>query len=420
VHPLCSLFRSNRCRIALALCTTLLGGCAFTDDTKPTLLKVAIASNENESISTTRFESERKISQDFQEQLETKQPGIRLHISIYPVEQIEEELKVQTNSGLGPDLIIANSNLSLNLLAHGLTDPVKLTQERKQLINQAALERVKTTSGFIAGQPVSQYLQLACFDKRKLDSAPSTLKELSIASSKNNVFGMVTDFDDLYWSLGGFGAGEALAKSLAGEQPSVAAHQQLTEWLRWLKASSYQQNIVFLPSQSALRRALINGEMSWISCWSSQLPQLREALKDHLGIAPLPSGNLGRATPITRLQVWSLGKNSSKRQREKSAKLLNFIMQPWAQKTYAFKYKTNYPVNPAAAMIIGKQLPFGFANYNEAENARVSRGDAIVAAIHSEPSLEDDIQSTMNELIFEGLSPEKAATQLEAQLKAKR
>ena len=398
----------------------MLGGCAITDDTKPTLLKVAIASNENESISTTRFESERKISQDFQEQLETKQPGIRLHISIYPVEQIEEELKVQTNSGLGPDLIIANSNLTLNLLASGLTDPIPLTKEREQLINRGALQRVKTTSGLIAGQPVSQYLQLACFDKRKLDAAPATQKELSIASSKNKVFGMVTDFDHLYWSIGGFGAGEALAKSLAGEQPSVAAHQQLTEWLRWLKASSYQQNIVFLPSQSALRRALINGEMSWISCWSSQLPQLREALKDHLGIAPLPSGNLGRATPITRLQVWSLGKNSSKRQREKSAKLLNFIMQPWAQKTYAFKYKTNYPVNPAAAMIIGKQLPFGFANYNEAENARVSRGDAIVAAIHSEPSLEDDIQSTMNELIFEGLSPEKAATQLEAQLKAKR
>ncbi len=381
---------------------------------------MAIASNENESNSTTRFESERKISNDFQEQLETKQPGIRLHISIYTDELIEQELNVQTNSGLGPDLIIANSNLTLNLLASGLTDPIPLTKEREQLINRGALQRVKTTSGLIAGQPVSQYLQLACFDKRKLDAAPATLKELSIASSKNKVFGMVTDFDHLYWSIGGFGAGEALATSLRGQKTSMAAHKRLTEWLRWLKASSYQQNIVFLQNQSALRRALIQGEMSWISCWSSQLPQLREALKEHLGIAPLPSGNFGRATPITRLQVWSLGKNSSKRQREESLKLLNFIMQPWAQKTYALKYKTNYPVNPAASMIIGKQLPFAFTNYDEAESKRVSRGDAIIAAIQSKPSLSDDIQSTLNALIFDGLSPEQAATELETKLKAKR
>ncbi len=400
------------------LSTALLGGCAFTNDTRPTLLKVALASNENEENAKHRFESEKKISKDFLDQLETKQPGIRLHISIYPAKQIEQELEVQTNSGLGPDLIIANSNQTLNMLAAGLTEPIQITKEREQLIFRAALERVKTTSGSIAGQPVSQYVQLACFDKRKLDAAPTTLNELSIASSKSNVFGMVTDFEDLYWSLGSFGAGEALTTSLAGRKPSIAAHKRLTEWLQWLKASSYQQNIVFLQNQSELRSALINGEMSWISCWSSQLPQLREELKEHLGIAPLPSGSFGRATPITRLQVWALGKNSSKRQRKETLKLLKFIMQPWAQKTYSLNYKTNYPVNPAAAMIIRKQLPFKSAD--ESEMKRVSQGDAIMATIHSKPSLDNDIQSTLRELIFDGLSPEQAATALEAQLKANR
>jgi hypothetical protein len=49
---------------------------------------------------------------------------------------------------------------------------------------------------------------------------------------------------------------------------------------------------------------------------------------------------------------------------------------------------------------------------------RVSQGDAIMATIHSKPSLDNDIQSTLRELIFDGLSPEQAATALEAQLKA--
>ena len=95
------------------------------------------------------------------------------------------------------------------------------------------------------------------------------------------------------------------------------------------------------------------------------------------------------------------------------------MVQPWAQKTYSLKYRTGYPVNPAAALIVSKQLPPGLDKFSEDENARVSRGDAIVSAIDVRPRLQKDIQSTLNELIFDGLSPEQAATELETQLKAK-
>jgi ABC-type glycerol-3-phosphate transport system substrate-binding protein len=398
----------------------LLGSCAISDGQEAIVLQVAQSSNENEQQSTSRFQSERTISKDFQKQLKEMQPAIKLHPSIYPEESLEQELRVQTNSGLGPDLVITDSNQALSLLAEGLTTPIKLTEERRLLISPSALERVTTANGTLAGQPVSQYLQLACFDKRKLKEAPKTLTELSAASGTGKVFGMVTNLQDLYWSLGSFGAGEALTTSLKGKKANVVAHERLTQWMQWLKASSYQQNIVFLRNQAALRKALIQGEMSWISCWSSQLPQLREALKDHLGVAPLPSGDFGRATPITRLQVWALGKNSSKHQRAESLRLLNFMVQPWAQKTYALKYRTGYPVNPAAALIVSKQLPNGLDAFSEDENKRVSRGDAIVAAVNTRPRLKKDIQSTLNELIFDGLSPEQAATELETQIKAKR
>ena len=420
MQRLFALIKSNRCRIAVLLSTSLLGSCAISDGQEAIVLQVAQSSNENEQQSTSRFQSERTISKDFQKQLKEMQPAIKLHPSIYPEESLEQELRVQTNSGLGPDLVITDSNQALSLLAEGLTTPIKLTEERRLLISPSALERVTTANGTLAGQPVSQYLQLACFDKRKLKEAPKTLTELSAASGTGKVFGMVTNLQDLYWSLGSFGAGEALATSLEGKKPTAVAHERLTQWMEWLKASSYQQNIVFLRNQAALRKGLIQGEMSWISCWSSQLPQLREALKDHLGVAPLPSGGFGRATPITRLQVWALGKNSSKRQRAESLRLLNFMVQPWAQKTYALKYRTGYPVNPAAALIVSKQLPNGLDAFSEDENKRVSRGDAIVSAIDARRRLQKDVQSTLNELIFDGLSPEQAATELETQIKAKR
>ena len=63
------------------------------------------------------------------------------------------------------------------------------------------------------------------------------------------------------------------------------------------------------------------------------------------------------------------------------------MVQPWAQKTYALKYRTGYPVNPAAALIVSKQLPPGLDKFSEDENARVSRGDAIVSAIDVRPKI---------------------------------
>ena len=55
--------------MALIVSTSLLGGCAITDNQGSIVLKVAQASNENEQLATHRFESERKISKDFQKQL---------------------------------------------------------------------------------------------------------------------------------------------------------------------------------------------------------------------------------------------------------------------------------------------------------------------------------------------------------------
>lgn len=143
VQRLSELIKRNRCRIALVLGTSLLGSCAFTDSNRSIVLKVAQASKENEQQSINRFESERTISKNFQQQLREMQPGIKLHPSIYAEESLEQELKVQTNSGLGLDLVITNSNQALSLAADGLTDPIKLTKELENLINPAPWSALK-------------------------------------------------------------------------------------------------------------------------------------------------------------------------------------------------------------------------------------------------------------------------------------
>jgi ABC-type glycerol-3-phosphate transport system substrate-binding protein len=232
------------------------------------------------------------------------------------------------------------------------------------------------------------------------------------ASGQGQVFGIAQNFEDLYWSMSGFQAGNALVSSLRGEPPTAQQTQQLVRWLSWLRDASYQQNVLFLRDQATLRKQLIRGQLNWISCWSSQLPQLREALKDNLGVTSLPAGALGPATPISKLQVWALGRNSSARQRHTAEELMQFIVQPWAQKTWSLRYRTNYPVNPAAATIINRQIP-GIENlylFKAKQELRI--GDEIVAAIDSNPRLAKAIQHIVNDVIFGSKTPVKAAERL--------
>ena len=394
----------------------LLSACSGSDESRSTLLRVVRTLPANEVVTGEESARDRKLLRDFQTNLRAVIPGLRIQPSLYSATSVQAELQRQTNSGLGPDLVISDAQTIQALFAARLLDPVPLTPEQRQAIPAELLTRVRTSDGTITGLPVSQYIQLACYDKRKLKSAPKTLRELAQQSSEGNIFGLTQNFENLYWSVGSYGAGKALISSLRGETPTTQDVNQLVQWLTWLRAASFQQNVLFMNDQATLRQQLIKGNLHWISCWSTQLPQLREALKDNLGVGLLPAGPAGKATPVSRLQVWGLGRNSSHQQRLKSEELMQFIVLPWAQKTWALRYRTSYPVNPAAAQIINREIPGTQDLYLSTDQEDVRIGDEIRAALNQDPKLEQAMQSTLNHVIFGTETPSQAAATLNTKL----
>ena len=394
----------------------LLSACSGSDESRSTLLRVVRTLPANEVVTGEESARDRKLLRDFQTNLRAVIPGLRIQPSLYSATSVQAELQRQTNSGLGPDLVISDAQTIQALFAARLLDPVPLTPEQRQAIPAELLTRVSTSDGTITGLPVSQYIQLACYDKRKLKSAPKTLRELAQQSSEGNIFGLTQNFENLYWSVGSYGAGKALISSLRGETPTTQDVNQLVQWLTWLRAASFQQNVLFMNDQATLRQQLIKGNLHWISCWSTQLPQLREALKDNLGVGLLPAGPAGKATPVSRLQVWGLGRNSSHQQRLKSEELMQFIVLPWAQKTWALRYRTSYPVNPAAAQIINREIPGTQDLYLSTDQEDVRIGDEIRAALNQDPKLEQAMQSTLNHVIFGTETPSQAAATLNTKL----
>ena len=402
--------------LGLAGAIGLLSACSSTDEARPTLLRVVRTLPSQEVVTSEESSRDRDVLRNFQTSLRAVIPGIRIQPSLYSASSVQSELQRQTNSGLGPDLVVSDAQTIQALFTARILDSVPVTPEQRQSIPAELLTRVSTSDGAITGLPVSQYIQLACYDKRKLKSPPKTLRELAQQSSEGSIFGLTQNFENLYWSVGSYGAGNALISALRGETPATQDVNQLVQWLTWLRAASFQQNVLFMNDQATLRKQLIDGRLHWISCWSSQLPQLREALKDNLGIGLLPAGPAGKATPVSRLQVWGLGRNSSRQQRQKSLELMQFIVLPWAQKTWALRYRTSYPVNPAAAQIINREIP-GFQDlYLSTDQEDVRIGDEIRAALNQNPKLEQVMQFTLNNVIFGTETPSQAAATLNTKL----
>ena len=394
----------------------LLSSCSSSGRTPIKLLRVARIMPTNEKVTTVDSSRDRKRLSSFQNNLWDVVPGLRIQPALYSEAAVESELERQTFSGLGPDLVMGDARVIQELSEAKLLDTVTITPEQRNSIAPGLLERVTNSRGEVTGLPVSQYVQLACFDKRKLKEPPGTLALMSKQSGEGQVFGITQNFEDLYWSVSGFKAGSALVSALRGQQPTAEQTKNLVRWLSWLRDASYQQNVMFLRNQATLRKQLIGGQLHWISCWTSQLPQLREAMKDNLGITSLPAGPAAPATPISKLQVWGLGRNSSPRQRQTAEELMQFIVQPWAQKTWSLRYRTNYPVNPAAATIINRQIPGIEKLYIFKGNQDIKIGDEIVAAIDGNPKLAKTIQNIINDVIFGAKTPAKAAERLQTVL----
>ena len=407
----------RRLQLIGILCAAgLLSSCSNSGRTPIKLLRVARILPTNEKVTPVDSSRDRKRLSSFQNNLWDVVPGLRIQPALYSEAAVESELERQTFSGLGPDLVMGDARVIQELSEAKLLDTVPITPEQRNAIAPGLLERVTNSRGEVTGLPVSQYIQLACFDKRKLKEPPATLALMSKQSGEGQVFGITQNFEDLYWSMSGFKAGSALVRSLRGQQPTAQQTQNLVRWLSWLRDASYQQNVMFLRNQATLRKQLIGGQLHWISCWTSQLPQLREAMKDNLGITSLPAGPAAPATPISKLQVWGLGRNSSPRQRQTAEELMQFIVQPWAQKTWSLRYRTNYPVNPAAATIINRQIP-GIENlYIFKGKQEIKVGDEIIAAIDGNPRVAKTIQNIINDVIFGAKTPAKAAERLQTVL----
>jgi len=259
----------------------------------------------------------------------------RVGIEIQPFESnvLPQELARRTRDGLAPDLLLVSAGDAHNLAARGLIRPLRLPPDRIDHLDPMALARVRLADGRLLGLPVMLQPQLACFDRRRVARSPASWDALLQRSQEGLRVGLPMQAMSLAWTLRPLGAGSSVKAIASSGRLNAADQRQLQSWLERLRDAQHHHGIQFLANQDALMRGLIAGELDWVSCRSDQIASLRKrGLGSRLGVALLPSGPGGPASPLNRLRVLVFGTNSTEPQRQAAEALGRFSLNPPVQR----------------------------------------------------------------------------------------
>ena len=395
------------------LASLLLLGCRAGDGL-PNVLYLGVEVNSDEKIDANLLADTRQRMGYLEAGYRQLYPNTRFQVSLYPEKQLAWAIQRRNRAGLGPDLLLINGDIAVQLLQAGVIAPFPRTGVDLNPFDPQVLDRLRSPSGELAGLPLLVQTQLACFNRRRLDAAPTTLQQLLDTSAKGHPVGLSMEGYNLFWTVGSLGAIGAIDTAAAGRQPSEPQQQAIERWLTWLQNASTQLRVTFYASQNSAEREFQAGRLDWFPCRSSAIPRLRKTLGDGLGVAPLPRGEGGDASPINKLQVLALGTNTSRSSRKRALAFSHFSVNPLSQRNLTLGSQVVLPANRFVRVPVSSSAALR-AMATSAQQG--NQTNTLVELIHSNDPRVAEIQTLLTTLVFGEVSPTRAGQNLVAILR---
>ena len=402
------VFLSAACALGLTGCT---GGFAL-----PNVLYLAIGANSDQTIDAELIEDINNRLKLLESGFRQIYPSTRFQFAAYPETGIKPAMARRNRAGLGPDLLLINGDTAKQLVNAGLADPFPLTPALANLFNPGDLDRLRLPDGDLAGLPVIIHSQVACFNRKRLPTPPSTLQELLDASAKGHNIGLSVELSTLFWTAGSVGATDAWSLAVKGKRLSRADVNSIENWTAWLQDASDQQRITFYPNQASALAEFSAGRLDWISCSSTNLPRLRKSLGASLGVSNLPSGPGGSASPINRLRVLALGRNSSRQGRDRALAFSRFSVNPLVQRGMTLGSQILLPANRFVKVPVQSSVTLQAMSDSQEASLRTAE---LANLLHVDDPRLDRAQNLITQLVFGEISPQGAATALIALMETK-
>lgn len=348
-------------------------------------------------------------------------PTVRLHVQVVHESRLEGHLRQGHRRGLGPDLLLLRSSQAIALYRKGLIDPVPSTpafREREASILPQIKQHLRD-QGALSALPLASEVTLACYDRQRVSAPPQTVDQLLALAASGASVGLALDPIGLWWTVGAFGATEAVVPLVFGGTQAggsvVKAQrplQALEPWLEWLRQAALQSRVDVANDQEELLNGLIAGRLAWVPCYSPYLLSLEQQMGDRLGVGALPAGPAGPATPFMAVRGWAFGRDSSPRQRQLAEELALLSLNPMLQRQITLANQSTLPANGLVSVPFadsGRLAALGQAQQQVLANRRVL---ALPLSADRLDTMVQRIEELVYEVITGVLSPRQGAEAL--------
>lgn len=336
-------------------------------------------------------------------------PGVKVNVGVWREQDFEREVRLRNATGLGPDLMFLSSSMARLLVRNNQVRAVRFPAEVSKQLDDSSIHNMSLAGGWMAGLPVLQEPQVACFDREQMTVPPDSIQGLLESSETGSEIGMALDPVDLYWTAGPLGANQAFAELLEGQPVTDDQRQQIRFWMTWLQNSNKMLRVNFFANEEQLVQGLIERRLDWVPCHSSNMQRLRKRMGRRLGVSVLPGDFAGQATPTTRLRVWAFGVNSSANQRQISESFAAFTVNPLIQRNLTLHTLQMLPVNrfvppPVGSSTVLKAL---------VEAERQGRAtESLSLSVPAGDPRRKNLERLLMRLVFGDLTPDEATAQV--------
>ena len=345
-------------------------------------------------------------------------PGVHLNFNfvVFQDQQLKEELRRRNSRGLGPDLIVIDASTANDLLNEGLISRIKVPADAQNSLQPWILSRVQVPGG-LAALPVALEPQLSCYNRARIARPPATLEELLQLAASGRRIGLSVFPKSIWWTTGPLGVNQALMQHLEtqpgrGERINSNDQAAITTWLRWLREASLQSHVNFFNNDEDLLNGLSNGQLDWISCLSFNLPRLKRQMGDNLGVANLPAGPYGIASPDSLVRVVGFGVNSSPIQRQRAMELGLLQLNPLMQHLLTVNNQQSLPVNRFAQAPVASSAKLKALINAQEQFQQSSLFSQSPLALNRLDNYSRELEALLTQVVVDVIGPEQASARL--------
>lgn len=241
------------------------------------------------------------------EKAKTDMPNVTINVLQVPFNDIYNKYRTDVASGGGPDMFIApNDSLGDDARAGLLADITELAKDKLGDYSQLSIDGM-SVDGKLYGIPESLKALALWYNKDLIATPPATTDELKALMEGGTPVSLSYGCYHHYGFFGSFG-GKVFDENwkVVADQGGVAdAMSYLNDLYQISVANGWPK------TDSDGLAPFTEGKMAIITNGNWAMGDYRKALGDKLGVAPLPSGPGGPATPLLGVDGYYFNPNSA-------------------------------------------------------------------------------------------------------------